>query len=453
MLRASAVCEDAGLPSVSLVSDGFLGQAKVITKALRYSSLPVARLVGHPGAQSEDDLKRNIREVTAQQVITGLTQQGADVGEDDAEPNPEVPVLIGSLEEVNDHYLRREWSDGLPIIPPTRERIERFLAHTRRPADEVVATLTLPENRAVTVWSIAVNGVMAGCRPEYMPILIALIEAMGDRNYGLEHSGNTPGADTLIILNGPIIRELGFNYTQGVMRDGFQANTTVGRFWRLALRNLAGFLPHKMDKATYGNTWRVVVPENEEVLARIGWPSVAVDMGFAPTDSTVTISRMTGGDPAVGVTGGTPEELLPFIADSVQRSVNWQIGFTLDAGTLRPVVFLSPVLAETIAAAGWSKRRVKEYLFRHARQPAWQIERLRADWKRHPGWNLTDEVKKGVLPAIFAESDDPRRLVPVVWDPEQFIVAVTGDPLRTNAYVFAHNGVLGFPVTKKIDGK
>ncbi len=447
------MCEEAGFPSVTLVSDGFLGQAKAITRALRFSSLPVARLVGHPGAQSEEDLKRNIREVTFAQVVNGLTEGGEDVGAEEAEPNPKSVVFTGTLEEVNDYFLQREWSEGLPIIPPTLGRIERFLAHTRRPADEVVATLTLPENRAVTVWSIAVNGVMAGCRPEYMPILIALIEAMGDPNYGLEHSGNTPGADTLIILNGPIIRELGFNYTQGVMRDGFQPNTSVGRFWRLALRNLAGFLPGRMDKATYGNTWRVAVAENEEVLARIGWPSVGVDMGFAPGDNTVTISRMTGGDPAVGVTGGTPEELMPFIADSVRRMVNWQIAFTMEKGTLRPMVFLSPVLAETIAAAGWSKQRVKEYLFQHARQPAWEIERLRAEWKRMYGWSLADDVKNGVLPALYAESDDPNRLVPVVWEPDHFMIGVTGDPLRTNAYVFAHNGVLGFPVTKKIDGK
>ena len=99
---------------------------------------------------------------------------------------------------------------------------------------------------------------MAGCRPEYMPVLVALVEAMADPDYGVEHSGNTPGGETLIILNGPIIKELGFNYTQGVMRDGFLPNTSVGRFWRLYLRNVAGFLPHKNDKATFGNTWRVV---------------------------------------------------------------------------------------------------------------------------------------------------------------------------------------------------
>ena len=168
---------------------------------------------------------------------------------------------------MNRYFYEHELSDGLPIVPPTREEIEAFLRFTDRDPDEMLGVL-LPDSRAATVWSVAVNGVMAGCRPEYMPVLVALVEAMCDPEYGVEHSGNTPGGDTLIILNGPIIKELGFNYTQGAMRDGFMPNTSIGRFWRLYLRNVAGFLPHKTDKATFGNTWRVVLAENEDVLRR-----------------------------------------------------------------------------------------------------------------------------------------------------------------------------------------
>ena len=148
---------------------------------------------------------------------------------------------------------------------------------------------------------------MAGCRPEYMPVLVALIEAMADPAYGVEHSGNTPGGETLIIVNGPIIKQLGFNYTQGVMRDGFRPNTSIGRFWRLYLRNVAGFLPHKNDKATFGNTWRVVVAENEDVLKKIGWEPNSADFGFAAGDNTVTIARYTGGNHISSVSGATPE--------------------------------------------------------------------------------------------------------------------------------------------------
>ena len=168
--------------------------------------------------------------------------------------------------EANELYQQNGWTDGLPIVPPTMEKVEAFLKFTDRSPDESLGTI-LPDNRAGTIWSIAVNGVMAGCKPEYMPVLVALVEAMADHGYGVEHSGNTPGADTLLILNGPIIKELGFNYTQGVMRDGFMPNTSIGRFWRLYLRNVAGFLLHKNDKGTYGNTWRVAVAENEEVVS------------------------------------------------------------------------------------------------------------------------------------------------------------------------------------------
>jgi hypothetical protein len=179
------------------------------------------------------------------------------------EPAAHDIVFRGTFEEVNAHFYEREWSDGLPIVPPTIEKIEEFLSFTHRDPDESLGILK-PESRAATIWAVAVNGVMAGCRPEYMPILVALAEAMADPIYGVEHSGNTPGAETLIVLNGPIIKDLNFNYTQGVLRDGFMPNTSVGRFWRLALRNMAGFLLHKTDKGTFGNTFRVVLAENED---------------------------------------------------------------------------------------------------------------------------------------------------------------------------------------------
>jgi hypothetical protein len=295
---------------------------------------------------------------------------------------------------------------------------------------------------------------MAGCRPEYMPILLALVEAMADPIYGVEHSGNTPGADTLIILNGPIIKDLNFNYEQGVLRDGFMPNTSVGRFFRLALRNMAGFLPHKTDKGSFGNTFRVVLAENEDVLARIGWPPNSADMGFATGDNTVTITRLTGGGVLASVTGSTPAQMMPYIADGVGKTTGWEVVFTvggLTFGTLRPVLILTPILAETIACGGWTKDDVKRYLFDHARMPAWRVEAFTETWADFPITSLKHQVNLGRLPKVFAESDDPNRLVPIVTDPDDFMVLVSGDPLRTNAYTFAHNGYLGFPTARKIE--
>jgi hypothetical protein len=452
VLRASEICERAGFPTSSLVCEGFLGQAAATAVGLGMPNMPLATIVGHPGAQSSAEIRANAKAVTAAEVIANLTVQPVEVTFA-PEPGPYDIVFTGSFEEVNEHFIEREWSDGLPIVPPTKEKIEAFLRFTDRKPDETLGVV-LPSSRAVTIWAVAVNGVMAGCKPEYMPILVALAQAMCDPVYGVEHSGNTPGSETLIILNGPIIKQLGFNYTQGVLRDGFRPNTSVGRFWRLALRNMAGFLLHKTDKGTFGNTFRVVLAENEDALAAIGWPSNAEDMGFKTGDNTVTITRLTGGDVMPSVTGATPEQMMPYLADGVAKETGWEIAFTvggLTFGTLRPVLILSPILAETLAKNGWSKDQVKRYLYDHARMTAGRVEALMERYTEFKITSLKHQYNLGNLSKDFAESDDPDRLVPIVFSPDDFMVLVSGDPLRTNAYAFAHNGYLGFPVAAKIE--
>jgi hypothetical protein len=452
VLRASEACERAGFPTSSLVCEGFLGQAAATSVGLGMPNLAVAMIPGHPGAQSTEELRANVARVTAQQVMDNLLDE-PEAQEQRPEPAARDIVLRGTFEEVNAFFYERQWSDGLPIVPPSIDKIEQFLSFTDRDRDEVLG-IVLPESRAVTIWAVAVNGVMAGCRPEYMPILVALAEAMSDPMYGVEHSGNTPGAETLIILNGPIIKELGFNYEQGVLRDGFMPNTSVGRFWRLALRNMAGFLPHKTDKGSFGNTFRVVLAENEDAIAKMGWLPNSVDMGFAAGDNTVTITRLTGGGVMASVTGSTPEQIMPYLSDGVAKQTSWEIVFTvggLTYGTLRPVLVLTPILAQTMARAGWSKDDVKRHLFDHARMPAWRVEAYTEKWADFPIVSLKHQVNLGRLPRTFAESDDPNRLVPIVLQPDDFMVLVSGDPLRTNAYTFAHNGYLGFPTAKKIN--
>jgi hypothetical protein len=450
VLRASVAAESAGIPSATLVCESFMTLSKAASQGLGYPNIAVAPVRGHPGLQSKDVLQQNVRELTLDGVLNALFKMpaAATVG---GEPGARDVICSGTFDEVNEYFLQHELSDGLPIVPPTLEKVEAFLRHTDRKAGDVLGVM-LPDNRAATVWSVAVNGVMAGCRPEYMPVLIAAVEAMADHDYGVEHSGNTPGGDNLIILNGPVIKALGFNYTQGVMRDGFQANTSVGRFWRLYLRNVAGFLPHKNDKATFGNTWRVVVAENEDVVAKIGWTPNCADYGFAAGSNALSVGRYTGGNHISSVSGSTPEELMPYIADAVVRQYSWQIMFSVGQGydTLRPLLLLSPIIAETIAAGGWSKEKFREELFRQARMPARMFEKILRDWTQKPTWNLTEEYQAGRIPKMFCESADPERMVPLVWKPEDFQVVVTGDLGRNSIYVFAHNGVLGFPVCKAI---
>ena len=453
MLRASAVAEQAGVPTVSLTCEGFVTQAATTSTGLGLPTLPIAIVPGHVDVQTAAELEENVLSVTVDGVVRGLTEAPETVSEKE-EPGPDDVVFEGTFEEVNHHFYEQGWSDGLPIVPPTEARVAEFLRHTRRAPHEELGVL-LPDRRSATIRSVAVNGVMAGCKPEYMPVLVALVEAMADPRYGVEHSGNTPGSDTLIVVNGPIVKELGFNYEQGALRDGFQANTAIGRFWRLYLRNVAGFLPHRTDKATFGNTWRVVLAENEDVIRRIGWTTIAEDAGAPRGRSAVTISRYTGGGVLPCVFGSRPEQMIPYLADGLVRHVGWEVIFTVGmaVGAQKPLLILSPILAETFARAGLSKYHLQELLWRQARIPARQFERLIGEWTNlapgHP--RLVDLVARGRADGVFAESDDPDRLVPIVARPADITVAVSGDPLRTNAYIFGHNGILGYPTTKLVD--
>lgn len=453
-MRASIEAEKLGYPSASLVCEGFLGQGATTASGFGMPNIPLAKVPGHVDLQTKEELTKNVNNVTVDLIVKAVTIQPEAV-KSAVEPGLKDIVFSGSFEEVNKFFLENEWSDGLPVVPPTISKVEEFLKFTARKPDEVIGVL-MPANREVKIWNVAVNGVMAGCRPEYMPVLISLIEAMADHKYGVEHSGNTPGSETLITINGPIIKDLNFNYEQGVLRDGYQANTSIGRFWRLSLMNLAGFLLHKTDKGTFGGTWKVVLAENEDAVAKIGWKPTSVDMGFKAGDNVVTISRHTGSGVIVSVVGSDAKSILPYITDSVLRQVGWEMLFTTtpDMGcSQKPHLILSPVLAETFAKSGWSKKDVQNYLFQNARMPAWKAEKYVNDWTKFvPGSpKICDMVKKGSLPKLFCESDDPNRMVPIVCSPDDFLITVSGDPLRSNAFVFVSNGILGFTTTKKIN--
>ena len=453
MLRASAAAEAAGVPTASLVCDGFLGQGRSTASGIGMPNLPLAQVVGHVDVQTTDELVSNVVGVTVPAVLKALTEDPPPVASP-AEPKPADVVFQGDFDEINRYFYENGWTDGLPIVPPTMARIEAFLKYTDLAPETVLGTAQ-PDNRIATVWNAAVNGVMAGCRPEYMPILIAGLRAMCDPDYGVEHSGNTPGAETLLIVNGPIAREIGMNEHQGALRDGVIANTSLGRWWRLCLKNIAGFRHHQTDKATFGGTWKVAMSEHEDVLEEIGWPPMAAEHGFGAGENAISIARFTGGDVVTSVFGENAEAIMPYLGDALVRISAWQLVFTVGmaTGTYRPLLVLSPILARTIAKSGWSKDDVKRWLFENARMPARQFERYMADYTNLvPGRRtLVDLVEEGVAPPVFAESDDPERLVPIVCKAEDFLIAVAGDPGRTNAFVMSHNGQLGYTVGQPIE--
>ncbi|MBI2957337.1 MAG: hypothetical protein HYY32_00700, partial [Chloroflexi bacterium] len=230
-MRASAPAEKAGIPSVSIVASAFVEQARIIGQYLGIGNLAVAEYPGHPQLDTQETVRSKCEEVLLRNFLEALATPGRKASRP-TEPEPEDVVFKGALNEVQDFFHQNQWSDGLPVIPPTMERIHEFLKYTDRAPQEVLGVLPL-EYREATVWSIAANGVMAGCRPEYMPVLVALVETITDPEFGFQHSGSTTGWEPLIILSGPIIKQLDFNYGSGVMRVGRQANTSIGRFLRL----------------------------------------------------------------------------------------------------------------------------------------------------------------------------------------------------------------------------
>ncbi len=459
MARAAVAAEAAGVPSVSIVCESFDGQAAATARGFGLEGLPLAVTVGHVDAQSASDMESNFVDHTVDAIVAGLTGASAarngtngtaspgdqDMGESTA-LGPYDTAISGSIDEINDAFAERGWSDGLPIVPPTRDRVERFLAGTGLDPQQSLG-IARTTGRDMTVWSVATNAVMAGCEPRHMGVLLAAARILADPHYGAEHSGNTTGADALMILDGPNAAALGFNSGVGALRDGVRANTSVGRWLRLYQRNVFGFTAAEHDKSTFGNSFRVVLCEDAAALADIGWDPVSAEFDFGPDDDVLTMARFNSGAIVGSAFGSTPDEIVPYLADGLARITGWDLGHLYGLGQrhYRPLLVLSPILARTCAAAGWTKANLAEALFEHARIPAWRFEKLIGEWTNLAAGRprLTDVVAAGDLPPQFAESDDPERLVPIVSEPAKFVIAVAGDANRTNAYAFSHDGPHG----------
>ena len=453
-MRASIAAESAGIPSVSIVCEGFERQARATARGHGHDGLALAVTIGHVDAQTADEMTANFVTTTVDLIIAGLTDSGDEIEVANIEPTALDIVASGDIDAINAAFVRDGFSDGHPVVPPTLDRVEAFLVDSGHDPWKTLGTAA-SSGRDLTIWSIAVNAVMAGCRPEHLPVLIAITRVLADPGYGAEHSGNTTGADALIVIDGPNSGNLGFNSGAGAMREGAHANTSVGRWLRLYLRNVFEFTADEHDKATFGNPARVVLAEDMACLAEIGWPPLAAEFGFGPGDDVVTMARMNSGTIIGSVFGSTPDEIVPYLANGLTRTAAWDLTHLAGLGDdqFRPLLVLSPILARTFARAGWSKRDAQRALFEHARIPAITFERMIGEWSNLTAGRrrLVDLVAEGHLPADFAESDDPNRLVPIVTRPERIMIAVAGDPNRTNAYALSNDGPHGWWTAAPID--
>lgn len=247
---------------------------------------------------------------------------------------------------------------------PGRVLRARFLHYTDCAPEARIALLPA-ESREATVWNIAVNGAMADCRPEYMPILIAVVAAIADPNFRLEDAGSTPDWEPLIVLNGPLIRELDFNNNAGVMRVGRQANTSSGRFLRRYMRNVCGWriLPVGSDKGSIAGTFHVVMAENEEAAAELGWQSFSADQGFAADDNVVTVQSVVSVSPPMYTGGDTAESHLRVLAEAMADEMRYWCFTGFHHGRWFPLLVLGPAIAKVIAGSGWSKDAIRRYLY------------------------------------------------------------------------------------------
>lgn len=464
-MRASIAAESVGIPSVSIVCDGFAGQANATARGMGYDGLPVATTVGHVDAQSADEMIANFIAVTVDDIVNGL-QVGNVSAEvpgrpaSNEEPAALDTVASGTIDEIHERFLAEGWTDGHPVIPPTRARVERFLDGSGHDPWKTLGVAS-SSGRDLTIWSIAVNGVMAGCKPEHLPVLIAMAEVLADPAYGAEHSGNTTGADALVVVSGPNTEALGFSSGPGAMREGANANTSVGRWLRLYQRNVFGFIASEHDKATFGNPTRTVLAEDHECLTEIGWAPLSADItpisrsGPGAESDTVTMARMNSGTIIGSVFGSTPDEVTPYLGNGLARTAAWDLTHVYGLGhdQFQPLLVLSPLLARLFASAGWSKRDAQNALFEHARIEAATFERFIGEWSNLTAGRpkLVDLVADGLLPEVFAESDDPQRLVPIVTRPERIMIAVAGDPTRANAYALSNDGPHGWWTSRVVD--
>ncbi len=445
--------EREGVPTVSIISSGFLRQAAVVAKGLGLPDMAIAEFPGVPMTQSKEELRRQVVELLLPRVIKGLSKP-IQRGEPEREvllPQPEETVMSGTLDEINEYFHEHNWSDGMPVVPPTLERVRKFLQFTARDPKEVIGVCP-PANREATVWNVAVNGVMAGCRPEYMPILLAIVEIICTPDYKIEDAGSTPGWESLIVVNGPIVKELGFNAGQGVMRTGKQSNTSVGRFLRLFIRNVAGFThaPDGADKGSIGQSFLVAMAENEDAVADIGWQPYGVDRGFKAGDNVVTVQSVVAISAPTYSGTESAEEHMKIIADVIgERACGYWAAIGMVYANWHPLIVLGPSIAKVFAEDGWSKDDIRRYLYENVKMPASRAERYA--WHcGQTGFRVTEAVKQGLLPPAYHESDDPDRLIPVFQRAEWIGIVVAGDWGRNQSKGYVCNHVQGVPTSRKI---
>ena len=258
-----------------------------------------------------------------------------------------------------DYCYEQGWTDGLPVVPPELSRVEAMCAMEGRPIETVLATHPATGLK-LTVQALGVNAVMAGCLPEYFPIIVAAFEAMNKELFNFHGStASTGGSAPLLIVSGPLVDEIGMNAGVNLFGPGNRANATIGRAVRLTLLNVFKMTPGISDKSTQGNPgkYSFCIAERADCNP---WPSLALEQGYPEEVSSVTVFAGAGFCNVENHGGNTPEAVLSSMADAMANYGCISLG--------QSVVVLSPEHVRIVARDGWLKSDVQTYLFDHAKR-------------------------------------------------------------------------------------
>lgn len=320
--------------------------------------------------------------------------------------------------EILEYYWECEWTDGLPVVPTTDAYIQEFLARVPDGADDELFTIPHLE-RTMTVRLAAVNAALAGCRPEYFPVVVAAWRAIAAEPHprrGIWQS--TTGTAPLLVVNGPVRKEIDLNSRGNIFGSGFRANAVIGRAIRLGCINVFGLHPHKLDQATQGTPakYAACLAENEEESP---WKPWHVDQGMAATDSSVAAYVIRSIMHIEARQTMTPEQLARDLTDTICRT-----GALIHEYTSALLV-LSPEHARLFAENGWSKDRVREFIFHAAKRDRATLAAVGKDAvSRETHWRL-GSAHPDAIPDRAASSEDPQR-VPLLSHPTSVQIIVGG---------------------------
>jgi len=370
--------EYIGIPAVVVGAETFIAQIRSTGLS---RGVPVVRTAAYPGAFAADtteEQETKARDILYGQVVTALTTQitQAEIDEIAGAVNSvkyDDVIFTGSYQRIQEFFEVNEMSDGLPVVPPTKAKVEYYLAYTDYAAEDLVCTNRAgeaqdvpPANRTITAYQVAVNCIMAGCPPEYMPLCIAITKCLGHGDF-YKPLVSTHAWTPYVLVNGPIAEQLGISFDENMTNA--EANKLLGRYMSLAMLNLAGYKIKENRMGTFGYMEPFAFAEDEATCEAIGWEPYHVTQGFEADENVITCgSTMTWGN---SVTPATDD------AEKIMQLLSWDITEKQQngLGNTNPrvprMVFLTAETAADLAEAYASKDTLEDTLIATARRPLW----------------------------------------------------------------------------------